>query len=130
MFFWLVNRKTGFAVKERITNGMILIDLRCLRRILLLKTRNNWFETKIKIPKRPRFRKIDEISADWIIIYTVLNFHSYETLKFSTSVELESENVYLSVCQSVCSWAHCKSQKLSNLFETWYTCRLGKYLGI
>ena len=55
--------------------------------------------------------------------------------EFSTSVELESENVCLSVCLCVCqspqnfgeAW---RLQKCSDLAEIFHTWSLGKYLGV
>ena len=55
-------------------------------------------------------------------------------MQFSTSVELESDNVCVCVCLSVCLsqklWAAWRLQKWSDLAEIWHTCSLGEYLGV
>ena len=57
------------------------------------------------------------------LLYTL-----YNRLVFSTSVELESDNVCMSVCMSVRKlWG--SLQKWSNLAEILHTYSLGEYLG-
>ena len=49
---------------------------------------------------------------------------------FSTSVELESDNVCMYVCMYVCLFGAWRLQKRWDLAEILHTCSLGEYLGV
>ena len=94
--------------------------------------------------------KIFEFTSSKILIKIVVNFsifdfkalnleldfgtnlQCYRTLLFlfSTSVELESDNVCMYVCLSGNFGAAWRLQKWFDLAEILHTCSLGKYLGV
>ena len=108
-------------------------------RVLAESNSNIYYFYYVQIIKRPKTRKEQE---EYLLAIERKRFMLFgfaiKFPKFSTSVELESDNVCLSVCLSVCLYvclsenfgAGWRLQKSFDLAEILHTSSLGEYLGV